>query len=488
MNIYKINYTEKFFIINKQLFLFLSFLFFSVLVSAQKKEWTLKECIDFAYTNNIALRQQMLNEDISRINYSQAKSNILPNLNFTDGQGFSFGNTISNGNQISHQNSNTNNPSLVSNVVIYGGNKLKNIVKENKIIYDASKLDYEKQKNDLSLNIMAAYIQIMYQYDAVKIAQGQIANDSIQVDKTKKYVVAGQLAESNLFLINAQLATDKSAKVNAENLLILAKVQLQQLMELPINDSFEIDVPIINEILPDIKTTATEIYKYAEGQFPEIKSAALRTNAAIIDLQVNKASGKPTLSLSGSLSTEYYSSLSHINYNTTYQNQTIGFLQNNPSETVIGSVPLTTTSTQKYPFFNQFKDNFSQLVSINLSVPIFNNYKSSNNIQLAKIAIENAKLNEQAVKNTLRKNIEQAYTDILAASKNYMASAEQLNSETKAYIDMEKKFNAGLASATDYLVEKTNYYKSNIAFVQSKYNLYFKIKVVDFYTGTPLAK
>ena len=458
-------------------------------LSAQEKVWTLKDCIEYAFKNNVALNQQKLISDISKVNYDQSKANRLPNLNFSDAQAFSFGNTIyGGGSQVIHQNTASNDPSLSSSVVLFSGFKYMNLVKENKLNYDASKLDVETQKNNLALNTTAAYVQVLFEYDAVIIATHQIDADSVQVKKAAKYVAVGQLAESSLFQIIAQLATDKAAKVNAENQLQLSKVQLMQLMEMSITPNFEIQRPELKEIPQDVGSSSAEIYKIAESTFPEVKSAAIKTNAAGIDLLVNKSALMPSLSLNGSLSTEYYSTLSRISYQTINKNETIGYLQSNPSENVIGQVPVTTTNTQHYPFFDQFKDNFSQLISFNLSVPIFNNYKARNNIRLSKIAVENARLNEQAVKNTLRKNVEQAYTDQLAAYKNFMATVEQLNSETRAYTDMEKKFNVGLASATDYLVEKNNYYKAILANLQAKYEYIFKTKVVDFYTGTPLTQ
>lgn len=467
-------------------------LFFIALVlsgnaHAQQKVWTLKDCIEYAFKNNVALNQQKLTSEITKVNYDQAKANRLPNLNFSDAQSFSFGNTVTSG-QVIHQNTNSNDPSLTSSVVIFNGNKFKNLVKENKLSCDASVLDIETQKNNLSLNVTAAYLQILFEYDAITIAQHQIDADSIQVKKTAKYVEVGQLAESNLLQIMAQLATDKSAKVNAENQLQLANLQLMQLMEIPVTTDFLIERPKQNEISAEVLSSSAEVYKIAENSFPEVKSAAIKADVAGVDLEVNKAALLPSLSLNGGLSTEYYSALTHINTTTAYQDKTIGYLQSNPSESVIGQVPLTTTSTQRYPFFNQFKDNFSQLIALNLTVPIFNNYKARNNIRLSKIAIENARLNEQAIKNTLRKNVEQAYTDQVAASKNFIATKEQLNSETRVYADMEKKYYAGLSSATDYLVEENNYFKALLANLQAKYECIFKTKVVDFYTGTPLTQ
>jgi len=460
-----------------------------ITVYGQNKVWNLKECIDFAFKNDVALNQQILMTEINSINYKQAKDNLWPNLNLSDAQEFNFGNTInSNTNQVIHQNTNSNYPSLSSTVTLFNGFKYMNLVKENKQNYEAGKLDIETQKNNLALNVTAAYEQILYDRDAVTIAQHQIESDSIQVEKLKIFVRVGQTPEDSLLLIQAQLATDRSTKVTAETQVELANVQLEQLMEMPIIIDFTIERPAQTEITADVTSTAADIYNTAAGILPDEKSAALKTNAFETDLLVNKAALLPSLTLTGGLSTEYYSDLTNTSYQTTYRDETIGYLQNNPSQLVTGPVPVTNTTSQPYTFSNQFKNNFSQVIALSLSVPIFNNFKARNNIRLAKIAVENAKLNEQAVKNTLRKNVEIAYTNQVAGSKTYLATKEQLLSETRAFADMAKKFSVGLANVTDYLVEENNYYKAVLANLQAKYEYIFETKIVSFYTGTPLTQ
>lgn len=457
---------------------------------AQQKKWSLKECIDYAYKNNVALNQQILTNEVIKINYKQANENRLPNLNLNDVQGINFGNTVnSTTNQVIHQNTISNTPSLVSSVNLFNGLKLINLVKEARQNYEASKLDIETQKNNLALNVTAAYEQILFEYEAVTIAEHQVETDSVQVKRMELFVSVGQSPEDSLYLIKAQLAIDRSAVVTAQTQVDLSNLQLEQLMEMPIIQGFAIEQPEKNEISPNIAIDAADIYKIAENNLPDIHSAELKTKAYETDLLVNKAALLPTLTLNGGLTTEYFSALSpQMSYQTKYLDETIGYVQNIPTENVVGPVSVTTSSTRTYGFFRQYNDNFSQYISFSLNVPIFNYYKARNNIQLSKIAIENAKLNEQAVKNTLRKNVETAYTNQVAGSKNYIATREQLTAETKAYTDMRKKYNVGLASTTDYLVEENNYYKAVIANLQAKYEYIFETKVVDFYTGKPLTK
>src|ERR1019366_8571403 len=228
---------------------------------AQQKVWTLKECIDQALQKNIALNQNIQNNEIYGINYKQSKANLYPNLNLADVHSLDYGRSINPvTNQYSNQNASTNNLGLTSTITLYNGLKNINLVKENRLNYEAGNLDIEKMKNDLMLNVVAAYMQVLFEYDAVNIAQTQIDVTTEHLNYTEKYVKAGSLPESNLLQMQAQLASDNAAKVSVENQLQLAKLILMQLMEIPIVDSFEFERPDLQEIVPDVAMTAGEIY------------------------------------------------------------------------------------------------------------------------------------------------------------------------------------------------------------------------------------
>jgi outer membrane protein len=237
--------------------------------------------------------------------------------------------------------------------------------------------------------------------------------------------------------------------------------------------------PIIESLI-----TSNDIYKTAESIKPEIKAAAIRTNAAEVGLKIAQGLNYPRITLGGEIITGYSSQRERISYITDVQ-QLNGVVVNN-NEPVISYVPITNSQTSNYPAFDQFKDNFGQQLTLNITVPIFNNYQGKYGIEKARLNIQNAKLNEDATKNTLRKSIEQAYTDQTSSFKNYNALKEALTTEEKSYNDMEKRYNNGLASATDFLIEKNNLTKAQFAVLQAKYDYIFKTKVVDFYLGKPI--
>ena len=450
---------------------------------ANAKTWTLHRCIEYALEHNVAYKQQQLSAEVQAINLHQSKMNRLPTLFFSDVHTLDFGNTISSsGSQVANQNTSGNLPSLSASVILFNGMKYRDLVTENELNYQSGLLDVETQKNNLQLSIVAAYEQVLYEDEVVAIAQRQIESDSIEVKRVELYVAVGQTPEDSLLLLQAQLATDRSAKVSAETLVILAAVQLQQLMELPISPDFSVEKPSDIIQVAGLVSDPADVYMIASATFPDEKSAALKTNALEVDLHVSKSALFPTLSLSGGLSSDYSSALAR--YHAAFQNEVIGYLQNNSTQPVWGSV--LNTTTQSYPFLNQMKDNFSEVLALNLSVPIFNGYRARNNIRLSQIAVRNARLNEQAVTNNLRKNIETACANQLAGSRNYLATLEQLKAETRAYENMKRKFDVGLATVTEYLVEQSNLYKANLANLQARYTYIFQSRVVGFYTGAPL--
>jgi outer membrane protein len=461
-------------------------LFLSLSVNAQKK-WTLKECVDQALQNNVSLNQSELNNEVNKINLEQSKANVLPNLNISDAHAFNYGRSLDPSTyQYTTQNISTNNLSLNSNITVFNGFQNLNSIKQNKVSFDAGNMDIDKLKNDISMNVVVAYMQTLMAYEAIDISKSQLESTTAQVERTKKYVDAGKLAEGNLFQIQSQLASDKLSEINAENQLQLAKVNLMQLMETPVTIDFEIERPEIKEVLIDVSKSAEEIYNIAESARPEVKSAALKTMASEFGYKVSQSLYLPKLTVGGALRTTYSSGRSLYTTQTVYNKQTIGYLQSNPLDGVIGLVPINTVNKQTYSFSNQFKDNFGQVISLNLSIPIFNNLQAKSSSEKAKINLANAKLNEQAVKNQLRKIIEQAYTDQLSAQKKLIATQEQLKAQDRSYRDSEKKYESGLLNATDFIIEKNNLNKSKLALIQAKYDFIFKTKLIDFYLGKPL--
>lgn len=460
------------------------FLLLAVRASSQSKRWTLAECIDHALAGNIVLKTDVANNEINKVNYLQAKAERLPNLNLTDAHSFDYSRNFNTSTgKYEHRDIWANNLALTSSITLFNGFRNTNLIKENRMMLDAGLLNIGKQQNALMLDVIAAFLQVLYEYDAVAISNAQVEVTKEHLSYTEKHVKAGNMPESTLFQLRAQLAADEATVVETENQLRLAKVTLMQLMELPVTSDFELTRPGQDEMIPGALSSADDIYSTALAILPEVKESRLRTSAAAQQLTVSQADLFPKLTLSGSLGTSYSSLNSLYSYTSATSAEHIGYLASDPTEIVDAHVTTVSTSTARYPFLRQMADNLSPGISLNLSVPLFNNRLYKSNVERSRISLKAASLNETLVSNQLRKAVEIAYTEQVAAGRNYIAAKKQKESEERSYHDMEIRFRAGTANATDLYVEKGLYTKASLSLIQARYQYMFKSKVIDFYLG-----
>ncbi len=450
-------------------------LIISININAQAQKWTLNKCIEYAYENNIQIKQNKLSNQLNVLEIEQLKANRLPSLNASDNQSFSW----------SGNNYNTNTFSINSSIILYNGLQNNNAIKQSELNFKAGEYNIEEVKDNISLSIANAYLEIIFYTEQIKISKNQLESTIQQLNNTKNKVDAGMLPISNYLQIEAQMYSEELTITNTENQLRIVKLNLMQLMEIPINDDFDIEIPDINieDQYKNLNQSIQTIYQTALDTRPEIQNAILNTQSSEQGIKIAKAAQLPKLTLNASIGTQFSSLSEQINYGD-IEAVTIGYLESNPSEYVVNDQPSMYYSN--YPFFDQYNDNLYESVSLNLSVPIFNNYQTKTSIERSKINLQNSKLEIINTQNTLRKNIEQAYTDLLAAKKEYDANVKQLTSYQKSYDDASKKFNAGMLNSVDFLIEKTNLINAENSLLQSKYKLIFKNMILDHYQGNPI--
>ena len=458
-------------------------------VLSQDTIWTLQECINQSYKSNIQINQNVLDNEINKVNIAQAKSNLIPTLKANGGQNFNFGRSIDpTSNRYVNNNFASTNFSLGSNVTLFNGFKNINTIKQSTLLSKAGTYSIEQIKNEIAISITNSYLQILFNYENISNIEYQIELTTEQVERTKKLEKAGKVTESNLFQIQSQLASEQLSLVEAKNQLMFSKITLMQLMEIPVYDNFEIEKPIIKDFEEQNNKykTSDEVYKIALESMPEIQKSELDYKSAELSYEIAKGDRLPTLSLSGGLSTAYSNTMyltSYETYNTTEQ---IGYLQNNTAEIVLGNKTSTNIIQNEYTFSNQIIDNFSQYVGLNLSIPILNNRQAKSNIEKAKINIKSAELNKKETEKQLRVNVEQSYYDYIASKEKYKSSQEQLKYVELSYLNTVKKFDLGLINSVDLLIEKNNYINAKSSLLQAKYEYLFSIKVLSFYMGKPL--
>jgi outer membrane protein len=427
-------------------------------VDAQKY-WTLEECIKYAQEKNITIKRKELLTETSQNSLFQSRMNLLPSLNAGADHSFSSGRSL-NTEEYKWENANLQQGSLgiQADVTLFDGFQNLNSIRKSKFDLLQSLSELDKAKNDISINIATAYLQVLFSEELLQIANNQLSLSLLQVERNKKLVEVGNVARGNLLEIQAQAAREQVNVTNAENNLNIAYLNLTQMLELDSIGDFRIVKPdslTLDEVAPLI--SVGETYNQALANMPEIKSSEYFLKSSEKELAIARGKHSPRLSLSGT----YYS-----RYN------------------VNVSDPLN--PNKDYLFMDQLKDKQYKQLTINLSIPIFNRFSTRTQVSNTKIRVIDAEYNLTDTKKNLYKAIQQAHADAVNAYQNYLSRKEAVISSAEAFKYTQQKYEVGLSSAVDFNIAKNNLMKANSDLLQSKYEYIFKNKILDFYKGVAL--
>ena len=295
---------------------------------------------------------------------------------------------------------------------------------------------------------------------------------------------AGKLAKGNLLELQAQYAGEELNLVNAENQLAISLLNLQQILDLPIDSAFDVVIPELADPDEDpLLFNALEVYRIAETAMPEIKSAELNLESSEKGLKIAKGGRSPQLNAFANYNTGYFD----LREKAISINEGLRIpLGETASGEQVFSYPQDIPVLGAYPFFEQIRDNASAGVGLGLSIPVFNGWMVNSNIANARLSLENAQLNLQSEKLTLYATINQAYADAIAALKSFNASNQALVSMVESFKYTEKKFEVGLVNTVDYNVSKIQLTRTQSDLLQAKYDFIFRIKILNFYKGEPI--
>lgn len=428
---------------------------------AQQGEWTLEECIEYARKNNLQVKNKEFDAAIAKNTLETTKAEIFPSLNAAAEQNFSFGRSVDPYSyEFTEDNVISNNFYIYTSLNVFNG--LKHWKKRERDHYSllANQALIEATKNDISLSIALAYMQILFDNEILKINKQQVAVTQQQLERTEKLLEAGTVARGSLLEIKSQLANEQLEVVNAQNNLDFSVLGLVQLLELDSVAGFTVASPGIDEpsLLPGIGLSDSAM-SFSLEQLPEITASKYLINSYEKELAMRVCDRYPSLSLTGSVYTGY-------------SNARVLFNEN--GEEIL------------YPFPDQFTDNAYRSVGLNLRVPVFNNLSVKNSIESAKVQVLKAENNLAQTRNEIRKKIQEAYAQAVAAYKKYYASKVSLEMANEAFNYAEQKFNLGIISSVDYNTSKNKLAKANSELVQAKYEYVFRKSILDFYAGKPL--
>jgi len=419
-------------------------------VSAQQENiWTLDDCITYALERNITIRKNEVSNRRNELYAEQARAQRFPSLNASINQNFNWTNSNS-GSATGFSGSNVSNYSLNSGVTIFNASRLSNQIRQADLDIESGKYQLETAKESISLSILDAYLQILYAEEQVNNSRKQIEATQGQLKLAVERLQLKVISEADYAQVKAQLASEKLTLANSESQLAISRVNLMQLMELPVTDSFNISHPDLSgslnqNRLPDVSS----VYETALAIKPQIKNASVNKEIAALDEKIARAGFYPTLSASTGIGSAY-------------------------------------SSRTDDAYFSQINDGINPSLGFSLAIPIYQKKQAKTNVAVAKLGYRDAELSEINTMNELRKNIEQACQDVISAQTEYEASLESFNSTLESSRLSDEKFIQGMINSVDYMVSKTNLIVAESRLLQSKFNLIFSYKVLDFYSGIPL--
>jgi len=426
----------------------------SSLSAQDTKVWTLRECVDYAIENNISVKQSELDKKISEEDVKIAKWNFAPDLNASASQNFNFGSSIGVSGARIPADFRSNNLGINSSINLFDGFANLHTLSRAKIGLEVNDAAILKMKNDIALNVVNSYLQILFAKEQLKVAESQLTISGLEVRRIKELVEVGVLAQGELLNVKSALANDNQKLIVAQNSLTIAELRLSQLLQL---ETMSIEIQDVNVDIQNqsiLGNGAEAIYNKANESFPEIKLAELNILSAEKGVKIAKANFSPSLTASFGL-------------NTAYQHRQ-------------GSTDFT-----PFQFSDQIDDNLGKSIRFSLNIPISNRYQFRSNVNKSKINYQKIQYNLESEQLRLRETIQTAYTDALASSKSYDAATTSLAAQQKAFDYSQERFKAGAINYFDFNQTKNNLVNAQSQLIQSKYDYMFKLKVLEFYFGVP---
>ncbi len=410
--------------------------------------WTLQDCLDFGFKNNIAINTFRLQQRSADQDLMGAKAAMQPDLAGAASGYLTYRKQINgSGNYGGRKLTENGNYSLNSSIVVYQGGYIRNNIKEKQFLTQTAGLDILQSENDLTLNVTQAFLNILLAKENIIYLQDLVNTSGQQVRQAQQKYDAGTIALKDLAQLQAQNANDKFSLVTAQNTHRQNIISLKQLLQLPSTVDFQVQEPdtiIAQALVSDLR----DVQQQALATRPEVKISDINVNIARTDLELAKSGFRPTLTGSGSIGANHS-----------------------------GGDP---------GIFQQLDNSFYQQIGLALSIPIFTRRVVRTNVEKARIQIEQAQLDQKNTKNNLGLQVEQAYVNVVNAQGQYDAAIEQLTATKESYRIANEQLKVGAVTTVDYLIQKNLYTQAYQQYVQAKYNAALTIRIYDFYRGVPI--
>ena len=410
--------------------------------------WTLQDCTNYALDHSLTVQKRALQVNQREIDLGTARARLLPGVSANASQNFSFGRGLTADNTYANTNTTNTGLSLGADMTLFNGLRNRNNIELSKLNLQAATRDLEKARDDIRVAVAKAYVQILYNEEILAVARRQVEIDSLQVVRLEAMRDNGKAAEAEVARQAATLAQSRLTAVQASNNLHIALLDMTQLLELPSPEGFTVASPVHQE--PELPLTSPEaIYEEAIGIKPAVKAEETRLAYAERNIALAKGGYMPTLSLSGGLGTNYY----------------------------------TSSGYPHAAFFTQLSNNFSQYVGLSLSIPIFSRMSNRNQVRSAKVSFQAQQVQLDQTKKQLYKEIQQAWYNAVAAHEKFKSSLEAEKAAAQSLTLVQAKYENGKATITEFNESKTQYLKAASDLAQARCEALYQTGLIDFYRG-----
>jgi outer membrane protein len=432
----------------------------------QPQKWTLEDCVNYAWTHNISVKQSELDVQSAQIEKSAGFGAFLPSANANASHSWNVGlNQNITTNLLENQTTQFTSLGANVGVDIYKGLQNQHRFRKSKLAIIAAQYQLAKMKDDIGLNVANAFLQILFNKESLKVQKDQLSISEKQMQRTQEFVDAGVLPRGDVLDSKATVAADKQKVVVAENALLISKLSLAQLLQLDNFQEFDIVDADYQAVQSEVmfQTPAAIISKAKENRV-ELKLAKTNMNVANKDISIARSAYQPTIQ-------GFYGFNSRISYADIPLFDATGNL--------IGTRgPL--------PFSQQFNNNKGHQFGLQLNVPIFNGFSAKYNVMRAKVAFERTKIAYAQSELDLERTIYSAFTDAQGAYKAYESALTARDARSTALAYAKERFDVGLMNTFEYNQAQTLFVNAQSEVLRTKYDYIFRTKIVEFYFGLPI--
>ncbi len=448
-------------------------------------KWDLTRCVQYAVANNISIKQSDIQARVAKLTFSQSKLAQIPTLGFGTNVNVNSGHTQNPTNYALITTTYiSNNFGLQTSMILFNGFNLRNTIEANRNAWQAALAGTDKLKNDISLNVANAYLQVLLTREQSEAAGLQLKLSQSQLEITRKQVRAGTLPELNAAELESQVAQDSSTFITSAGNVIQAVLQLKAYMDLDASVPFVVDTPPVESIpiekLSDLQPEG--VYSLALVNQPLQKEDAFQVESARRTVKATGGARYPTLAANGNLFTNYISQAQQ-QASPFFFVDTIGRVVGTNSPVINDKSVGYTLSTVKIPYFRQLNQYFSQSIGLSLNIPILNNGVLRTNYAKSKLNLRNIELQRDQDNLTLKQNIYQAYTAATTALQKFEANKITVAATQKSSDFAQKRYGVGMLNTIDLLTNQNNYFNAKINLLSSQFDYVFKMKVLEFYKG-----